>query len=105
MHAGGNLKTFGTLVGGRGIDEQPFTGYREGAWDGAVSYHFRPGWSVKVATSSTRQYDVPRTGSCTATDFRYYRNQFRDLVHARVAGSRGRALDHWAPGSPPPPVT
>lgn len=95
LHAGGNLKGFGTLVGGRGIDEQPWTGYREGAWDGALSYHFASGWSVKVATSSTRQLDVPRTDSCTATDFRYYRNQFRDLVYARVAGSRGRALDHF----------
>jgi outer membrane receptor protein involved in Fe transport len=95
LHAGGNLKWFGTLVGGRGIDEQPFTGYREGAWDGAVTYHFKPGWSLKLATSSLRQRDVPRTDSCTPTDFRYYRDQLRDLVYARVAGRSGKALDHF----------
>jgi len=90
---GGSFKNFDTLSGGRGIDEQEATGYREGDYDAAVTYHLRPGWAVKVATHGVRQLDVPRTDKFTPTDFRYFRKQFRDLVYAKLIGSRGKLLD------------
>jgi len=87
--AGGSFKDFNALTGGRGIGEQKATGYQEGDYDAAVTYHPRPGWAVKVATHGVRQYDVPRTDKFTPTDFRYYRKQFRDLVYAKLTGGRG----------------
>ncbi|MFH2008986.1 MAG: TonB-dependent receptor [bacterium] len=93
VYAGGSFKDFNNLVGGRGIGEQPWTGYQEGSYDGAVTLHMSSGWSLKVATHGTRQLDVPRTDQCTATDFRYYRHQFRDLVYAKLSGHKGKLLD------------
>lgn len=88
--AGGSFKDFNALTGGRDIGKQKATGYQEGDYDAAVTYHPRPGWAVKLATNGVRQHDVPRTDKFTPTDFRYYRKQFRDLVYAKLTGSRGQ---------------
>ncbi len=92
---GGAFKDFNDLTGGRGIGRQRWTGYDEGDWDAAVRLWLGGTWFVKVATSSVRQYDVPRTDKCKPEDFRYYRHQFRDLVYARVTGSKGRWLTRF----------
>jgi outer membrane receptor protein involved in Fe transport len=89
---GGSFKVFNTLVGGHAIGEQRGTGYHEGAWDGAVRVHLTSRWFLKVATSSVRQYDVPRTDRFTPTDFRFFTRQFRDLAYLKLTGSRGRYL-------------
>lgn len=93
LFAGGSFKDFNALTGGRNIGEQRATGYGEGDYDASIAYHPRPGWTIKLATHGARQVDVPRTDKFTATDFRYYRKQFRDLVYAKVTGSQGRRLE------------
>jgi len=92
---GGSFKDFGSLVGGRGIGLQKWTGYSEGDWDGAVRIWLGGRWFLKMATNSVRQTDVPRTDKCSDTDYRYYRHQFRDVVYAKVTGGAGKALDQF----------
>jgi len=89
---GGSFKVFNTLVGGRFIGEQHGTGYQEGAWDGAVRVHLAGRWFLKVATSSVRQYEVPRTDKFTPMDFRFFTQQFRDLAYLKITGCKGRHL-------------
>ncbi len=90
---GGSFKVFNSLVGGRGIDEQRGTGYMEGAWDGALRVHLGRRWFLKAATTSVRQYDVPRTDKFKPTDFRIFRRQFRDLAYLKLSGSAGKHLE------------
>ena len=91
--AGGSFKDFNTLVGGRDIGPQPWTGYREGSWDAAMNAHLNGAWTVKLAVNGIRQKDVPRTEQNRADDFRYFRHQDRDLVYAKLTGKHGRWLD------------
>ncbi len=92
---GGSFKDFGNLVAGRGIGEQKWTGYWEGDYHGAVVAWLGGDWMLRVVANGVRQFDVPRTDKCKPTDFRYYRNQFRDLVYAKLAGRHGRYLDRF----------
>jgi outer membrane receptor protein involved in Fe transport len=91
--AGGSFKDFNTLRGGRGIGPQRWTGYHEGSWDGAVTVHLDPRWSLKAAVNGMRQRDVPRTDKSGPEDFRYYRRQDRDLAYVKLQGSHGKLLD------------
>jgi outer membrane receptor protein involved in Fe transport len=93
LFAGGSFKDFGALSGGRGIGPQAWTGYQEGSWDAALNAHLGSDWSIKVATNGIRQDDVPRTDKCSPGDFRYFRNQDRDLAYAKLSGRHGRLLD------------
>lgn len=95
LWGGGSFKWFNSLEGGRGIGTQPFTGYKESAWDGGVKVRLARRWVLKLATSSTRQWDVPRTDQSTATDFRFFSRQDRDLAYLKVSGSRGRYLKQF----------
>jgi outer membrane receptor protein involved in Fe transport len=92
---GGTYKDYNTLMGGRDIGQQRWTGYHEGDWDGAVRVLLAKEWELKLAVAGVRQMDVPRTDQCSPTDFRYYSKQFRDLVYAKVSGSHGRYLDRF----------
>ena len=92
---GGSYKWFNSLVGGRGIGKQDWTGYSEGDFDAKARLQLGRHWSVQLATSGVRQRDVPRTDSCTPTDFRYYRVQDRDLIYAKLSGRHGRGLDRF----------
>jgi len=89
---GGSFKVFNTLVGGQSVGAQRGTGYHEGAWDGAIRVHLANRWFLKLATSSVRQFDVPRTDKFAPTDFRFFTRQFRDLAYLKLTGSRGRHL-------------
>ncbi len=95
VFAGGSFKDFDTLSGGRGIGEQKWTGYTEGNYDGALTYHLSGNWAIKMAANGTRQYDVPRTDKCSYTDCRHYRKQFRDLAYLKLSGRAGRLLDRF----------
>jgi outer membrane receptor protein involved in Fe transport len=92
---GGTFKHFNDLTGGRGVGKQDWTGYDEGDWDGAVKVLLGGEWMLKVATSGVRQDDVPRTDKCSATDFRFFTHQDRDLFYTKLTGAAGRYLDHF----------
>jgi hemoglobin/transferrin/lactoferrin receptor protein len=91
LRGGGTAKNFGNLVGGAGVDAQPFTGYEESDADlSLVKYFPAHGLKLKVAYFGTRISDAGRTDALyTKLRLRTYDN-FHDLLYAKLAGE---ALD------------
>jgi hemoglobin/transferrin/lactoferrin receptor protein len=92
--AGVTLRDMGTLRAGRGVGEQPYTGYEDAAYD--VRVELPSGWGRRVVLvhQDYQQDDVPRThstvyaksfaGTSVGTDQRRELDQRRRLTYLQV---------------------
>lgn len=92
--AGGTLKRFGDLRGGRAVGVQPFTGYDETAHDLKLEHRIAPRARLTLAHQSVEQDDVWRThatvhglrweGTRPGSALARYLDQGRKLTSARL---------------------
>ena len=87
ISASASLKDFDNMTGGRGVGEQPYTGYRQVNASGKLSYRLREGfvkdWRMDVGYYLARMYDVGRAEKLESKDaVAIYRNE-ADLVYAK----------------------
>jgi outer membrane receptor protein involved in Fe transport len=86
LRVAGSGKHFGELLGGRETGLQRFTAYREGDADVAARWEIDERSSLGLSFSTVRQHGAPRTDKSTATDFRLFTDQIRDLGALRFSG-------------------
>jgi outer membrane receptor protein involved in Fe transport len=86
LRAGGSLKRFDDLTGGRGTGSQPFTAYSEGDADLSAAWVIDDANRLRLSYALVRQTDAPRTDRSSPADFLRFSEQFRDLVALRYDG-------------------
>ncbi len=85
---GWTLKTLSDLSGGRGVGEQPFSGYKHWSAMGAVEYRFGngffSGWRVRVGYLLARIHDAGRTDKLYTKNALQMYDNFDDLVYGQL---------------------
>ncbi len=98
VQGGFSYRSFGDLVGGKGIGKQVPTGYDQHSFDVKSRFQLRPNLRLTVALQHLRQEDVPVFHKVQLENFILNRfdPQVRSMAYARLEGDwGGRWLKSW----------